>query len=115
MRLVSISLALGIVAAISAAMLVPQGWPPLASALLIALAFTILAGVGGYIRQGHARIVGLLVLAPLGLLLLSSVAFAGNLAAFVRHDLVPLAAAAAGALGGAQLGAWLARRAGRAA
>ncbi|SRR6266511_5321531 len=114
MRLFATGLALGVVAAIAAAALVPERWPLLPSALLIAAVFAVLGAVGGYFVRDRVGTVGLLVLAPLGLLLLTSVAFAGNLAAFVRHDLLPLAGAAAGAFGGAHLGSRLQRRAGRA-
>ena len=58
MRLFATGLALGVVAAIAAAVLVPEPWPLLPSALLIAGLFAVSGAIGGYLlkdRVGTVR------------------------------------------------------------
>lgn len=102
----ALAVALGLVAFVMTS-LIPEGWPAGSYVAGTAATFGLLAALGAAVLGGRALTVGVLVALPIAAFLLISVLFAGNLEAFVRHDLLVLAGAVGGAVGGAYIGARL--------
>jgi hypothetical protein len=101
---------IAILAGIAAPMLAPglaASLPaPLAMAVDLLVVYLAAGFVMGLIWPGPSWIWGVWISLPMVLLILVSVAFTGQLGAFLRHDLLPMTAALAGGLGGGAAGAF---------
>ena len=102
----TIAILLGVAAPMLAPGLASSLPPPLATAADLLVAYLAAAFIMGLIWPERSWVWGVWVTLPMVLLILSSVAFAGQVGAFLRHDLVPMIAALAGGLGGGAAGAF---------
>ena len=101
----TIAILLGVAAPMLAPGLAGSLPPPLATAVDLLVAYLAAAFVMGLRWPERSWVWGVWIALPMVLLIFSSVAFAGQFGAFLRHDLVPMIAALAGGLAGGAVGA----------
>ena len=99
-----IAVLVGVAAVAVGTSIIGSSNPLIADLSLFALYFAA-AGAMGLLWPGASWRWGFWIAMPLVLLILLSVAFSGQLGAFLRHDLIPVIAAVAGGFTGGAAGA----------
>ncbi len=108
-----LGLAMGVVALLAAS-IVPEKWSPIPHTAAMAGVFGLVAALSAAFINRNPSTIGMLIVAPITVLLLISILFTGILG-FARHDLLFLAGVVVGAFAGAYFGTRLFRQTGRGA